>query len=107
MPCPHPVDAKLTRPDLLSITWSDGRELVYPTPFLRGQCPCAECVDEWTGVIRIQESQFPHVTLKTLRQVGQYAFNIHFSDNHGSGIFTYDRLVKIGRPPTEPQAPGV
>jgi DUF971 family protein len=103
---PYPVDARLTRPDLLTISWSDGRDLIYPTPFLRAQCPCAECIDEWTGVVRVQESQFPDVTLKALRQVGQYAFNILFSDRHGSGIFTYERLAKIGRPPAEPAAPG-
>lgn len=102
----YPLDAKLTRPDLLSIVWSDGRTLVYPTPYLRAQCPCAECVDEWTGAVRVAESQFGGVTLQALRQVGQYAFTIQFSDRHNTGIYSYERLARIGRPPTEPAAPG-
>jgi DUF971 family protein len=101
-----PTDAKLVSPDLLSITWSDGRTLVYPTPFLRAQCPCAECIDEWTGEVRIAESQFGGVTLSTLKQVGRYAFNVAFSDRHHTGIYTYERLLKIGRPADEPAAPG-
>lgn len=101
-----PVDAKLVRPDLLAIAWSDGRTLTYPVPFLRSQCPCAECVDEWTGEVKVSEPQFAGTTLATLRQVGRYAFAITFSDRHGSGIYTYERLLRIGRPDHEPSPPG-
>ncbi|HYC79198.1 MAG TPA: DUF971 domain-containing protein [Planctomycetota bacterium] len=102
----HPVDARLPRPDLLEISWSDGRTLVYPTPFLRAQCPCAGCVDEWTGEVKVNESMFRDVVLRALRQVGQYAFALQYSDGHNTGIYTYPRLLALGRAPDQPEAPG-
>ena len=33
----------------LRITWADGRVCEYAAAMLRRACPCAQCVNEWTG----------------------------------------------------------
>ncbi len=33
----------------LRITWADGRVCNYDAAELRRSCPCAQCVNEWTG----------------------------------------------------------
>jgi DUF971 family protein len=33
----------------ISIVWSDGAETSYQAAALRRACPCAGCVNEWTG----------------------------------------------------------
>ena len=34
---------------ILEVTWPDGRVDRFPYRFLRSECPCASCRDEWTG----------------------------------------------------------
>ena len=34
---------------LLRITWADGEACDYKAAALRRACPCAQCVNEWTG----------------------------------------------------------
>ncbi len=36
-----------------------------------------------------------------MRPVGNYAYNIQFSDGHDSGIYTFDYLVELGEPIAE------
>ena len=103
----QPVDARVPDEDHLLIEWSDGRKMVYPLDFLRSKCPCAQCVDEWTGEVRVTRDMFTGVTLKSLEEAGSYAFRIEFSDGHGTGIYTYKLLLEIGETPrsTEEQNP--
>jgi DUF971 family protein len=105
MSSPLPTGAGLPSPELLEISWSDGAKLVYPAPYLRAQCPCAECVDEWTGEVRVAEAQFPNVAVAAVRQVGAYALTVRFSDGHGTGIYSFERLRRIGRPHDAPRPP--
>jgi DUF971 family protein len=93
-----PTDARMVHDGLLAIAWSDGLVLEYPLDFLRASCPCAGCVDEWTGEVRVKIEMFPGISLKSLQQVGNYAFNVGFTDGHDTGLFTYVRLRKLGRP---------
>ena len=95
----HPTNATVPDDDNLLIEWSDGTSLVYPMDLLRASCPCASCVDEWTGEVKVNRAMFPNITLKTLDHVGNYALQIGFSDGHSTGIFTYELLTKIGQPP--------
>ncbi len=95
---PRPVDARMIDDRTLSISWSNGKSLRYALDVLRASCPCADCVDEWTGEVRVKVEMFPDVTLRTLQQVGNYAFQIGFSDGHATGIFTWERLCQIGLP---------
>lgn len=95
---PVPVEARVPSDDTLVLVWSDGSESRYALDALRAACPCAVCVDEWTGEVRVKREMFPDVTLKNLDEVGRYAFRIAFSDGHDTGIFTYQRLRELARP---------
>ena len=80
----------------LTITWSDNKETRYPHRRTPTACPCASCVNEWTGEKILNDTSIPddihfnHITI-----VGRYALNFHFSDNHETGIYTFAMLRKL------------
>jgi DUF971 family protein len=80
----------------ISIKWSDETETSHNADELRRACPCAGCVNEWTGEKILKEENiagdlsFSHITI-----VGRYALNFHFSDGHDTGIFSFDYLRKL------------
>ena len=77
----------------LTIEWSDGRSSEYAAPQLRRSCPCAGCVNEWTGEKMLDDGSiaddisFTHISI-----VGRYALNFHFTDGHETGIFSFKFL---------------
>ena len=80
----------------IQIRWSSGEEAVYPARFLRGQCPCATCVDEITGRRIVGESVLPILVYPTkIEPVGRYAIQIFWSDGHSTGIYTWERLYDL------------
>ena len=80
----------------ISIRWSDDVETNYRASDLRRSCPCAGCINEWTGEKMLDdksvgdELSFEHVSI-----VGRYALNFHFSDGHDTGIFSFAYLRKL------------
>jgi DUF971 family protein len=38
------------------------------------------------------------LTVEHMRPVGNYAYNISFSDGHDSGIYGFDVLFRLGEP---------
>lgn len=93
---PAPVDASLPDDHHLCIRWSDDFENLIPLDLLRSKCPCATCVDEWTGEVKVRRDMFPGIGLSELGEVGNYAFRIMFSDGHDTGIFTFKLLRGLG-----------
>lgn len=84
----------------ISIKWSDHSESRYTAPQLRRACPCAGCVDEWTGKKTLQDTTVPDdLTFKHTSIVGRYALNFHFSDGHETGIFSFKFLHSLSEPP--------
>lgn len=82
--------------DAVTIVWSDDSESLYSAAGLRRQCPCAGCIDEWTGEKRLDESSIAEdLTFKQIAVVGRYALNFQFSDGHDTGIFSFDLLHKL------------
>jgi DUF971 family protein len=80
----------------LSIAWSDDSESRYNAAELRRACPCAGCIDEWTGKKTLKdESISDDVSFSHISIVGRYALNFHFSDGHESGIYTFAMLRKL------------
>lgn len=80
----------------VSITWSDDSRTVYSATGLRRACPCAGCIDEWTGKKILRDDDvddalsFSHISI-----VGRYALNFHFSDGHDTGIFSFAYLRSL------------
>jgi DUF971 family protein len=100
----------------VEIEWADGATAVYPLDYLRSMCPCATC--------RVQrEQKDPHslmqakpdpvrsrltilpgnysvpLTVKAAELVGNYALRIEWSDEHATGIYSFQYLRSIMRQP--------
>lgn len=77
----------------VSIKWSDNSETRYSAPLLRRVCPCATCVNEWTGEKILDERNIADdLTFSSIGIVGRYALNFVFSDGHDTGIFSFKYL---------------
>ncbi len=80
---------------VLAVTWPD-RNADFPFVFLRGQCTCAQCVNEWTGEKILDPATIPaDLSVNNMELVGSYALRIHWSDGHNSGLYTWQRLREL------------
>ena len=80
----------------LSISWSDEAETKYNAADLRRACPCAGCINEWTGEKMLKaENIADELSFSSISIVGRYALNFHFSDGHETGIYSFDYLRKL------------
>lgn len=92
----RPLEIKKIDEITLGITWDDHHQSVYDTTFLREECPCAGCVDEWSGKKILQRGQLPKIVKPAnIDSVGQYGLKIQFSDGHSTGIYTFDNLRRL------------
>ena len=81
----------------LSITWADGRVCHYDAPALRRACPCAQCVNEWTGQRVLKPEEVPdQLLINDIAIVGRYALNFRWSDGHETGIYSFRLLREFG-----------
>lgn len=108
---PLPIDARKKPTDVkvyvttgegVSITWSDGHASRYTFPYLRDHCPCATCNDEREkkaqekpGSADLLPMYKPRVTARSAAPVGNYALQIHFSDAHSTGIYSFSALREM------------
>ena len=77
----------------ISIKWSDDSETHFSAAQLRRSCPCAGCVNEWTGEKMLDPARISDdLTITHTSIVGRYALNFHFSDSHDTGIFSFKYL---------------
>ena len=80
----------------LKIVWNDGKECIYLFKDLRFKCQCAQCKHELTGEKLIKIEDVPNeINLLACEVVGNYALNFKWSDNHSTGIYTYDYLRSL------------
>ena len=80
----------------LGIAWEDGHESYYPGHQLRCACPCAHCIDETSGQKTLVDDSVPKdVAIVELYPVGNYAISVRWSDDHDTGIYSYDRLREL------------
>jgi ATP-binding protein involved in chromosome partitioning len=80
----------------LVIDWDDGSASTYSPRDLRLACPCAVCIDEWTGEEKLRAESVPaDIEMTSATPVGRYALRIDFSDGHTTGIFTFRRLREL------------
>ena len=77
MAAPAPKNIKQVNENTLGISWSDGHESEYPVKKIRENCPCANCIDEWSGKKLIQPDSIPEsIRPSNLKAVGLYAIHI-------------------------------
>lgn len=82
---------------ILRITWPDFKT-DFPLAFLRRQCECAHCVNEWTGERILDPASVPEtITIEKMDLVGSYAVRVEWSDGHNSGLYTWPRLRELAR----------
>ena len=88
--------------EILEVTWHDGQVDRFPYRFLRAECPCASCRDEWTGERIIREESIPaDIKLAAMEPVGTYAVQLAWSDGHSTGLYTWEALRQLsGQIPT-------
>jgi DUF971 family protein len=97
-----PVRLNLKKDEKLEIEWQDGHRCVYTLSYLRTMCPCALCktVREETkakrSLLNILPGNFADpLTAVSAALVGNYALQIEWSDQHGSGIYSFAYLREI------------
>ena len=80
----------------LRIVWRDGHVSEYEPRRIRIACPCAGCVDEFTGrPILDPTSVPPDINPVSIRYVGRYALAFTWPDGHDTGIYPWDLLRGI------------
>jgi DUF971 family protein len=100
---PQPTELKLVRDDRLRIVWSDGQTREYPVRELREKCPCATCRElrtspppPPTSLAILSPAETQPLRIAAMHPTGRYAYSIHFSDGHDTGIFTLESLREMG-----------
>lgn len=80
----------------LNVAFDDGAAFELSAPLLRAMTPSAEARGH--GPSPFVPIRAPReVSLSDVRPVGRYAVRLVFSDGHDSGLYTWDRLHRIGR----------
>jgi DUF971 family protein len=93
-PQPTSLNAR-TQSKVLEISFDDGKEYSLPFELLRVYSPSAEVRGHGAGQETLQTGK-REVSLVALEPVGNYAVKPVFSDEHSSGIFSWDYLYWLG-----------
>ena len=79
----------------LSISFEDNSKFIISAELLRVECPSAD-VQGHGGPKKIVKNK-KNVSINKIEEVGNYAIRIIFSDDHSSGIFSWDLLYEYGK----------
>ena len=97
-----PTRLNLKKDEKLEIDWQDGHKSVVPISLLRSLCPCAQCKvlreeqSQRKSLLRVLPGNYSQPLAATNAElVGNYALRIDWSDQHGSGIYSFDYLRQI------------
>lgn len=95
---PWPVELRVAKGGaMLKASFDDGEAYELPAPLLRAMTPSADGRGHGKDSFRPLDIPTDGVTIRDLRAVGRYAVKIVFSDGHDTGLYTWDRLHRIGR----------
>ena len=84
--------------DAVVVRWHEGREDRLGFEYLRNHCPCATCVDEWSGKRRSLTLLLPtNFAPRKLVPVGNYGVQIHWNDGHETGIYSHHLLRRLAK----------
>src|SRR5438105_3689316 len=98
-----PLRLNLKKDEKLEIDWQDGHHCVYSISYLRTMCPCAMCKtvrEEGMSKPKTRLAILPGNFAEPLKAmaaelVGNYALRIEWSDQHSSGIYSFEYLREI------------
>ena len=79
----------------LDVAFSDGQQYQLPIEYLRVYSPSAEVRGHGPGQETLQTGK-RLVGISEIEPVGNYAIQIHFSDGHNTGIYSWDYLKELG-----------
>lgn len=99
-----PIELTLASPDVLHIVWSDHQTRNYSVRELRDNCPCATCREKRSADVSdanpfaiLKPGDTLPLRIAKMEPVGRYAYSIHFSDGHNTGIYTLENLRNLGQ----------
>ena len=91
----QPTDIKLHRKTgILELKYEDGGIYSLPAEFLRVNSPSAEVRGHGPGQEVLQTGKID-VKIDNLDAVGNYAIRLHFSDDHDTGIYSWEYLREL------------
>ena len=100
-----PVRLNLKKDEKLEIEWQDGHRSVYTISFLRSMCPCAVCKaareeqKQRKSRLNVLPGNYTQpLAALSAELIGNYALRIDWSDQHGSGIYSFQYLREISAP---------
>ena len=94
---PKPTDINFHKVShILEIAFDDGSRFNLPTEYLRVFSPSAEVQGHGPGQETLQLGK-QDVNITKLEQVGNYAIQPSFDDNHDTGIYSWDTLYDLGK----------
>lgn len=93
---PHPTEINLHKQSkMLTIKFDDGAEFEMSCEYLRVHSPSAEVQGHGPGegILQVDKED---VGIDRIEQVGHYAVQLYFDDEHNTGIYSWDTLYKLG-----------
>lgn len=94
---PRPIDIKLHQSSrLLEIKFDNGTECMLSCEFLRVYSPSAEVRGHGVGQEMLQVGK-EDVNIIAIQPVGNYAVKLVFSDDHDTGLYSWDYLYELAR----------
>jgi len=102
LPETTPRRLNLKKDEKLEVEWQDGLTSVYKISYLRAMCPCAQCKalreeqKQRKSLLNVLPGNYSRpLTALGAELVGNYAIRIDWSDQHGTGIYSFDYLRQI------------
>jgi len=94
---PTPVSFKVrTQSRVMEVAFDDGAMFSIPFELLRVYSPSAEVRGHGVGQETLQTGK-RNVSIVGVEPVGNYGIKPIFSDEHASGIYTWEYLYRLGR----------
>lgn len=96
------LNLDLKKTESLTVSFADGKTAVFPLTMLRARCPCALCKTareeqmKKRSLLTILPGNYAgQISVVKAHLVGNYALQIDWSDNHGSGIYSFTYLREL------------
>lgn len=93
---PHPTEINLQKASkTMTVKFDDGKEFEMSCEYLRVHSPSAEVQGHGPGegVLQVDKED---VGITHIEQVGNYAIQIYFDDDHSTGIYSWETLYRLG-----------